>query len=861
MLAAVRARRSLDDLDGWLPAWADATLRSPGEMAARFQRYPGAVDLAAQLGTELAFDLRLVAPQLPPFQIPEGFTDEMGYLRDLAFEGARARYGPPGPGNERAYKQLEHELGVIGELNFPGYFLVVWDITQFCARAGILSQGRGSAANSVVCYSLGVTAADPIRYGLLFERFLAPERDGPPDIDIDIESDRREEVIQYVYTKHGRRHAAQVANVITYRPKSAVRDVAGALGYSAGQQDAWARQVERHYWTRSPGDISPLPAVDSNIGVPVNHTPTGGGGMPVLVAELAGQLQDTPRHLGIHSWGMVICDRPIIEVCPVEWGRMPGRTVLQWDKESCASAGLVKFDLLGLGMLSALRYSFDFIHAWYGTTLALYDIPADDPLVYDMMCAADTVGVFQIESRAQQATLPRLKPRNFVDLAIEIALIRPGPIQGESVHPYLRRRDGLEPVTYPHPDMEPFLKKTLGVPLFQEQLMQLAITVAGFTPGEADELRRAMGSKRSTARMEALRQRLYDGMAAKNVTGPEADQLFDKFRGFAAFGFPESHSLSFAFLAFASTWLKLYYPAVFLASLLNAQPMGFYAPQELVHDARRHGIIVHSPTINTSPASAGLEACTTGTYTGPGPEQPAVRAGLSSIRTISADTAAAVVAERDAGGPFASQADLARRVGLSTEQLEALATAGAFTDFGTGRRAALWSAGTAATTRPGHLPVQVEATAPDLPEMTEPEQLIADLWATGITRDRYPTALIRERLTHLGIIPTSQLRTVPDRTRVTVAGIVTHRQRPATARGVTFVNLEDEFGMINVICDPVVFLRTKRVWLGSNALLVRGMLQRSGGDELGGGGGALNVVAEYVEKLDLGVRTPSRDFR
>jgi error-prone DNA polymerase len=402
---------------------------------------------------------------------------------------------------------------------------------------------------------------------------------------------------------------------------------------------------------------------------------------------------------------MVICDRPIIEVCPVEWARMDNRSVLQWDKDDCAAIGLTKFDLLGLGMLSALRYTFELVEAHHGRRLELYDIPADDPAVYDMLCKADTVGVFQIESRAQQSTLPRLRPRCFYDLAIEIALIRPGPIQGDSVHPYLRRRDGEEPITYPHPDLEPALKKTLGVPLFQEQLMQLAVVAAGFTPGEADVLRRAMGSKRSLERMQALRQRLYDGMATNGITGPAADDIYEKINAFSSFGFPESHSISFAFLALASSWLKLYYPAGFLAGLLNAQPMGFYSPQTLEHDARRHGITVLGVDVNTSAAGATLEPTDARGYTGPGPAQPAVRLGLASVRTISEDLATHIAGERDTHGPYTGMADLTRRIGLTTAQLEVLATAGAFDSLGLTRRAALWTAGSAASNRPGQLDI------------------------------------------------------------------------------------------------------------------------------------------------------------
>ncbi|HEX6235787.1 MAG TPA: DNA polymerase III subunit alpha, partial [Acidimicrobiales bacterium] len=513
-LAAVRARRGLDDLAGWLPAAGAAHLRSGDEQARRFARWPGAVELAAELGRACAFDLALVAPRLPPFPCPDGL-DEMAYLRRVTAEGATRRYGPRGGAdprgdrdrNRRAWAQIDHELAVVEALGFPGYFLVVWDIVEFCRRSNIFCQGRGSAANSAVCYALGITNADAVSLGLLFERFLSPERDGPPDIDIDIESGRREEVIQYVYRRHGRRHAAQVANVISYRARSAVRDMAKALGYSPGQQDAWAKQVDM--W--------------ATVG---STAAEGGHDIPAPVLALAREVERAPRHLGIHSGGMVICDRPIVEVCPVEWGRFSGRaslrdgidggdgrdevvplrTVLQWDKDDCAAVGLVKFDLLGLGMLEALHHCVDFVRAAHGVEVDLATIP-QDPEVYAMLCRADSVGVFQVESRAQMATLPRLRPETFYDLVVEVALIRPGPIQGGSVHPYIRRRKGLEPVTYLHPLLEPALEKTLGVPLFQEQLMQIAIDVAGFTPAEADELRQAMGSKRSHERMGRLRRR------------------------------------------------------------------------------------------------------------------------------------------------------------------------------------------------------------------------------------------------------------------------------------------------------------------------------------------------------------------
>jgi error-prone DNA polymerase len=855
-LAAIRARSSLDEIDGWLPAWADQHLRSGAEMAERFADWPAAVSNTVPLAKELAFQLSLIAPELPPFPVPDGHT-EMSYLRQLAYDGLHAgRYYQDEFENryEETRRMLEHELEIIEKLNFPGYFLIVWEIAKFCRENGILCQGRGSAANSAVCYALEVTAVDSVRYGLMFERFLAPERYEPPDIDIDIESDRREEVIQHVYKEHGRDYAAQVANVISYRPKSAIRDVAKALGYSAGQQDAWSKQVELgYYWT--PNLHTSLDdAGDSD------HADGSGadtdGEIPQRVVELATELLNAPRHLGIHSGGMVICDRPVIEVCPVEWGRMPDRTVLQWDKDDCAAQGLVKFDLLGLGMLSALRYTFELVQDWFGETLDLDKIPKEDERVYDMLCKADSIGVFQVESRAQMATLPRLRPRKFYDLAIEVALIRPGPIQGDSVHPYIRRRHGLEKITYPHPLLEEPLERTLGIPLFQEQLMQIAIKVGNFSAAEADQLRRAMGSKRSGQRIDQLRDRLFQGMAENGIVGEKADEIFDKIKAFASFGFAESHSISFALLVYASSWLKLFHPAAFCAALLKAQPMGFYSPQSLVHDAKRHGIAVYAPDLNASAAAACLEdPGNDSTYTGPGPAQPAVRLGLSNVRTISLELAKRIVAERDANGAFTSMTDLSHRVGLSTEQLEALATGGVLDCFHIARREALWVAGAVAASQPGQfdLPTFDESAIPALPELTEPEQLIADLWATGVTPDTYPTTLLRPRMDALGIVRAIDLHQVPDRTRVMVGGIVTHRQRPATAGGVTFLNLEDETGMVNVICNQAVWTRHRRVARDAGGLVIRGMLERV--DDV------VNVCAERIDKLPLGIRTHSRDFR
>jgi error-prone DNA polymerase len=850
-LAAVRARSSLADLDGWLPAGAGAHLRSGFEQATRLARYPGTVELAAELGRALAFDLELVAPRLPDFPVPPGHT-EMTWLRELATRGATRRYGPreaertPG-----AWRQIDHELAMIEQLGFPGYFLIVWDIVRFCERSDIYCQGRGSAANSAVCYAIGITKADAVSLGLLFERFLSPERDGPPDIDLDIEAGRREEVIQYVYERYGRDRAAQVANVITYQARSAVRDMGRALGYAPGQLDAWSKQVDA--W-------GPIEAT-------VEHD------IPQQVMELARQVQRFPRHLGIHSGGMVICDRPVVEVCPVEWATMKDRSVLQWDKDDCAAVGLVKFDLLGLGMLSALHDTVDLVRDHHGAEIDLATLP-QEAAVYDMLCQADSVGVFQVESRAQMATLPRLKPREFYDLVVEVALIRPGPIQGGSVHPYIRRRNGDEEVTFLHPLLERSLSKTLGVPLFQEQLMQMAVDVAGFTAAEADQLRQAMGAKRSSGRMERLRGRLYAGMAERGIEGEVADRIYEKLAAFANFGFPESHSVSFAYLVYASAWLKLHYPAAFLAALLNAQPMGFWSPNTLVADARRHGVVVRGPDVNHSAATATLEPVTGWEGGGPGereggaaeagkdggpgspghgtgrPDIWAVRLGLGYVRSLGEE-----LAERVAGGrPYGSMADLVRRTGVNEGQVEALATAGAFGSLGLERRAALWAAGAVAQARADRLPgTAVGAEAPRLPGMSPVELGAADLWATGLSGDSHPVQFARERLDALGAVAADGLAAVPPGARVLVGGVVTHRQRPATAGGTTFLNLEDETGLVNVICSRGVWARYRRVGRSAAALLVRGRLERAEG--------VINVIADQLRPLPLAAATRSRDFR
>ena len=859
-LAAIRARSSLTGMDGWLAAAGSSYLRSGEEAAARLSRYPGVMERTAELARACAFDFTVVAPRLPDFPVPADHT-EVSWLRELVRRRAPERYGPTGaeriPG---AYEQIARELDVIEQLEFPGYFLIVHDIVQFCADNGILCQGRGSAANSAVCYALGITSVDPVQHGLLFERFLSEGRDGPPDIDLDIEHQRREEAIQYVYRKYGRERAAQVANVISYRPRMALRDAGRALGYSPEEQNQWSQQVG----PRAYGPGQPVPP---------------DAGVPQPVIDLAEQMQRLPRHLGIHSGGMVICDRPVGEVCPVEWARMPGRTVLQWDKDDCAYAGLVKFDLLGLGMLTALRDCFEMVNAAHGTSWSLHSIPQEDPGVYTMLQAADTVGVFQVESRAQMATLPRLRPEKFYDLVVEVALIRPGPIQGGSVHPYMRRRHGDEESELPHESMRQALGKTLGVPLFQEQMMQIAIDCAGFSPAEADRLRQAMSSKRAPERIEELHDRLLAGMAERDIPAEIAEDIYVKILAFSSYGFPESHAISFAYLVYASAWLKCYYPAAFTAALLRAQPMGFYAPASLISDVRRHGVEVRGTDVNASGALARLEgrpepapassapapparpgaspepvpavppAAPVPSGGVPVPGQPAIRLGLSEVRNLGSRAAEAV----EAGQPYRDLEDFARRTALPVAALEALALAGAFGCFGLGRREALWAAGAAATIRPGQLPgTTLGLAAPPLPAMTAAEETFADLWATG-TYGTHPVEHIRDLLAEQGTLPASALLTAADGAMVTIGGLVTHRQQPGTARGVVFLSLEDETGMANIICPPAVWQRYRKIGVSATALLIQGRVERLDG--------AVSLLATRLRKLRVVAAARSRDFR
>ena len=850
VLAAIGGRRTLAVADGFRPASDERYLKHPGEMARRFIRYPGVVARAGELGRRLAFDLGLVAPNLPDFPMPGHFRDEMDYLRHLTWEGAHEVY----PGSEdgvepRARRRLEHELGIIEQLGFPGYFLVVKDIMDFARDQDILCQIRGSGADSAVCRCLGLTRVDPIRLHLPFERFLSEERGRPPDIDIDFEADRREEVIQYCYRQYGRERAAMVANVITYRAKSVLRDVAKTFGFTQAQVDGLSKYVD----TRDPAQIrldSPLPE----------------GMTAEMIYDVCWRLDGFPRHLGIHSGGMVIADRPLWQVVPLEWGRMEGRTVLQWDKDDSAAVGIVKFDLLGLGMLNALHLAHDLIEDTHGIDIDLSTIP-QEPAIYRSITRADTVGLFQIESRAQMATLPKMKPKTFYDLAVEVALIRPGPIQGQSVHPYLRRRSGEEPVRYPHPSTEEILKKTLGVPIFQEQLMELARVCAGFDGSQADRLRQAMTHKRSEKEMGKLREDLYVGMAGNGIIGVAADEIWEKLQGFAAFGFPESHSVSFAYIVYMSAWLRFHYPTEYLAGLLNAQPMGFYSPNSLVQDSQRHGVVVLGPDVNVSWHDCTIEAIEAdpddvveylgerwrrGRGLADDPIRPpvGVRMGLRYVRNMGEREVTRVEAARILGGPFQTPEDFASRTGLGVDALEGLAVSGALESIGLGRREGMWAAGALAEIDPERLALSPGVEAPELPGMGDEESHRADLWAVGVS-SRHPMSFVRDQLQ--GCLTAAEaLEVQRHRARIRVAGVVTHRQRPGTANGVYFLNLEDETGLLNIVVLPDVWARHRDVVRRSPALIIDGRLEFHDG--------VTNIVARDFSAI--GVQTvQSRDFR
>ncbi|MFQ5688831.1 MAG: DNA polymerase III subunit alpha [Gemmatimonadota bacterium] len=788
------------------------------------------------------FRLSDLEPGLPCFPIPGGRSSDE-FLRGLVEEGARDRYGARyGPKHRR---QIAHELRIIDRLGLADYFLIVWDIVRFARRRGILLQGRGSAANSAVCYCLGITAVDPIGLDLLFERFLSEEREGAPDIDLDIAHRDREEVLQYVYERYGRDHAAMVCETITYRGRMAVRDAARVLGLPPQLGERLSLEVDR-------GEA--LDAARRLAAGGLSHA----GLDPrdprakALVRAVAG-LHELPRHRSIHVGGFVLTACPIGEVVPVEAASMPGRTVIQWDKDDLDLPGLIKFDLLGLGMLTVLGEAFRSVRRTRGVALDLARLPPDDPAVYDMICEADTVGVFQIESRAQMNTLPRVKPRCFYDLVIEVALIRPGPIQGDMVHPYLRRRRGEEPVTYLDPRLEPVLRRTLGVPLFQEQGMKVAITLAGYTAAQADRLRQAMGFKRSGRAMEEVGRELDRGLKDHGVPPEIAERIFRQLTAFANYGFPESHAASFALLVYASAYLKRYYAPEFFCAMLNAQPMGFYAPSTLVRDAQRHGVEVRPVDLARSDWDCTLEAGA-GIVSG-GQAGPALRLGLRLVRGLGRRAREKLRSAREAG-PFTSVQDVVCRSGLGRAELRRLAEAGAFESLWPGRREALWELLHHLRGDAGPLAPRPVVSRRALPRMNRPERVLADYRALGLSAQGHPMEFLREQLERRGVLRASELRRCPAGSTAAVAGIPICRQRPGTAKGVMFVTLEDETGLANFIVLPEVQERYHPMLLGASVLLLKGIVERDPG--------VVNVRTSEVQSLAPGLPgslLPSRDFR
>jgi error-prone DNA polymerase len=753
------------------------------------------------------FSLDELRYEYPEEIVPAGETPA-AYLRRLVFEGLERRFGTSRPVPPKVLQQIEHELALIADLKYEPYFLTVHDIVAFARERGILCQGRGSAANSAVCYALGITEVDPARMSMLFERFISRERNEPPDIDVDFEHQRREEVIQYLYAKYGRDRAALAATVITYRPKSAVRDVGKALGLDPAQVDRLAKNLA--WW-------------DGRRAMPERIRETGLDPDSLAVrqlVELVNVLIGFPRHLSQHTGGFVIARGLLTRLVPVENAAMPERSVIQWDKDDLDALGLLKVDVLALGMLSAIRRAIDLVNGYRGTRLRMQDIPPEDPAVYAMISRADTVGVFQIESRAQMSMLPRLRPRCFFDLVIEVAIVRPGPIQGGMVHPYLRRRAGLEPVSYPSEEVKGVLERTLGVPVFQEQVMALAMVAAGFTAGEADHLRRAMAAWRRKGGLEPFEQRLKEGMRARGYADEFADALFRQILGFGEYGFPESHSASFALLVYVSSWLKHHEPAAFCAALLNSQPMGFYAPSQLVQDARRHGVEVLPVDVCRSDHECTLEAAAESASS-------ALRLGLLMIKGLSEAGAHRIVAAR-AEQAIASVKDLARRARLDARDLKALAAAGALASLADHRRFAYWDVA-GVETRPHLLrDAPVMETRPALAAPAEGEDLVADYASVGLTLGRHPLALLRPRLARMRLATAAEIRALPHGRPARTTGIVTTRQRPGTASGVVFVTLEDETGYVNVVVWGRLFEQQRREALGARLLTVYGTVEREG---------------------------------
>ena len=870
-LTAVRHGCTVEEVRGRLLSNGERHLHDRRTIAARFATLAGAVERSVEIARQCTFSLAELRYEYPEANVPAGRTPAE-HLADLAWRGAAKRYanGISGGIPEKVRSLIEHELALVAELGYEAYFLTVFDIVRFARRRGILCQGRGSAANSAICYCLGITSVDPARMDVLFERFISRERCEAPDIDIDFEHDRREEVIQYVYETYGRSRAAMTAEVISYRLRSAVRDLAKALGLSLDR-------VEKIASVLDVGDgVEELPQRLAEAGLdPADDTCT-------RLTTLVGQLVGFPRHLGQHVGGMVMTRASsgglrgdLCDLVPIQPAAMDGRTIIQWDKNDLDELGILKVDCLALGMLSCIRRAFDLIESTGGPKLTLATVPAEDPAVYEMISRADTVGVFQIESRAQMSMLPRLRPACFYDLVIEVAIVRPGPIQGDMVHPYLRRRSGEEPVTFPNEAIREVLEKTLGVPLFQEQAMRLAVVAAGFTPGEADQLRRAMGAWRRPGVIDEFHRKLVDGMLARGLSHQFAEQVFQQLRGFGEYGFPESHAASFALLVYVSAWLKRHHPAAFTAALLGSQPMGFYAPAQLVRDAKEHGVRVLPVDVNASGWHARLEvdgtsgkrkaesqgAAGRGSSRMRRPE-PAIRLGLEQVYGLG-EAAGRRIEEARQAGLFRLPHELARRASLDRESLLHLARAGAFESLGLDRRRAVWEA-MRCLDRPESQPLLQGLQDDDeddagedndllLPEMTRQEEVIADYRTSGLSLRSHPLHFERDTLAERGVITAADAGVAPEGRRIQVAGIVLTKQRPATAGGMIFLTIEDETGAANIVVRPDVWQAADHAVRRAAVLIVHGRIQRRGQ--------VVHILATTLEPLTLAtLPRMSRDF-
>ena len=829
-LTAIRERTTLNRAGHLLYPNGERYLRSRETLA---EIYPeDLLSESLRIADLIDFSLDELRYEYPDEIVPAGETPPT-YLRRLVEEGLERRWPDGAP--ERVVGLVEHELALIAELEYEPYFLTVYDVVRYARSQHILCQGRGSAANSAVCYCLGITEVDPGRMAMLVERFISKERNEPPDIDVDFEHERREEVIQYIYAKYGRQRAALAATVITYRPRSALRDVGKALGLSDLQLSRLSRSIQ--WWDGSRVEEDRIREAGLDPGSPVIKR------LLYLVGELVG----FPRHLSQHVGGFVISNGPMSELVPIENASMADRTVIQWEKNDLEDLGLLKVDVLGLGMLTAIRRSFDLIRAFDGRDYTLAGIPAEDPKVYDMICEADTVGVFQIESRAQMSMLPRLKPRNYYDLVIEVAIVRPGPIQGDMVHPYLRRRDGIEAVTYPSEEVKAVLKRTFGVPIFQEQVMALAVAAAGFTPGEADQLRRAMAAWKRRGGLGPFEKKLITGMRERGYSGEFAQQIFRQIEGFGDYGFPESHSASFALLVYVSCWLKYHTPAAFTCALLNSQPMGFYSPSQLIQDLRRHGVEVRPVDVNRSDWDCSLERTDDG--------RACLRLGLRMVKGLKEETARRIVEAR-ASGPYPSSQVLLERAGLGRRDLDVLASAGALKHIVGHRHAARWQV--TGVEQPSPLFGSIERYEPAamLSKPTEGQDIVADYRATGLSLGRHPLALLRHRLSGRGYRLASELPQLVNGQRVCVAGLVVTKQRPGTASGVTFVTIEDETGHVNLVVWKALAQRFRAALLNASLMGVRGELQIEGK--------VIHVIArELIDHSELlgELRVRSRDFR